>query len=371
MLSHGGGRAYLPLSEFGQLFGAEPEVSSAAPGRANLIGEHTDYSGGFVLPVTVPQCTRVELRRRADAQVRIHSAQLGVTGEYRLGEEKARGDWLDYVQGVTALASGRPLHGFDARVDSGIPIGAGLASSAALTVALLRAVRELFGWTLDDLDLAGLAQRAEVEFVGAPVGVMDPLACSIGRTETALFIDTQSLRTEHVPLSKSLGLAVLHSGITHAHASGEYRIRRRECEEAARRLGVPSLRAVGPADLPRLAELPSPLDRRARHVVTENSRVLAAVGALKTEGLEELGALLDASHRSLRDDYQVSVPDLDQLVALARAAPGVYGARLTGGGFGGAVVVAARPSGLRAAMDAVAQRYRELTGRAGTVLVPI
>jgi galactokinase len=370
MLGHGGGRAYLPLSEFGQLFGAEPEVASSAPGRANLIGEHTDYSGGFVLPVTVPQCTRVELRRRHDGRVCVHSVQLGARGEYRLSEERRRGDWLDYVQGLTAGAGPLTLHGFDARIDSGVPLGAGLASSAALTVAFLRGLRQLFGWALDDLSLARLAQRAEVEFVGAPVGMMDPLACSVGIPGAALFIDTQSLRTEHVPLPRSLGLAVLHSGMTHAHASGEYRIRRRECEDAARRLGVPSLRAVGPADLPRIAELPSPLDRRARHVVTENARVLAAVEVLKAGALGELGALLDASHRSLRDDYQVSLPELDQLVALARAAPGVFGARLTGGGFGGAILVAARPSELRASMEAVAQRYRELTGRAGAVLVP-
>ncbi len=358
------------MSEFGQLFGSEPEVASTAPGRANLIGEHTDYSGGFVLPVTVSQCTRVELRRRPDDRVCVHSAQLGARAEYQLGEERRRGDWLDYLQGLTALAGPLPLHGVEARIDSQVPPGAGLASSAALTVAFLRGLRKLFDWALDDLSLARLAQRAEVEFVGAPVGVMDPLACSLGNSGAALFIDTQSLRTEQVPLPASLGLAVVHSGITHAHASGEYRIRRGECEEAARRLGVPSLRAVGPADLPRIADLPPPLDRRARHVVTENVRVLAAVEVLKAGALEELGALLDASHHSLRDDFQVSVPELDELVALARAAPGVYGARLTGGGFGGAILVAAHPQGLRASMEAVVQRYHEKTGRAGAVLVP-
>jgi galactokinase len=235
---------------------------------------------------------------------------------------------------------------------------------------MLRALRQAFGWELDDTRLALLGQRAEVEFVGAPVGVMDQMASSLGRPGTALFIDTQSLRTEQVPLPAGLGIAVVHSGISHDHASGEYRVRRRESEEASGAMGVSSLRALGVDDLPRIATLPSPLDRRARHVVTENARVLAAVEALRGGDLERLGALLAASHRSLRDDYQVSVPDLDRLVALAAEAPGVFGARLTGGGFGGAIVVAARPEGLRASMERVAERYRTQTGRTATVLVP-
>jgi galactokinase len=358
------------VSTFRELFGADPEVTADAPGRANLIGEHTDYSDGFVLPVTIPQRTRVELRTRDDDVARVHSAQLGRTETYQVGGEAPRRDWLDYVQGVTATCRPRPLGGFDARIDSDVPPGAGLSSSAALEVSMLRALRQAFGWELDDTRLALLGQRAEVEFVGAPVGVMDQMASSLGRPGTALFIDTQSLRTEQVPLPAGLGIAVVHSGISHDHASGEYRVRRRESEEASGAMGVSSLRALGVDDLPRIATLPSPLDRRARHVVTENARVLAAVEALRGGDLERLGALLAASHRSLRDDYQVSVPDLDRLVALAAEAPGVFGARLTGGGFGGAIVVAARPEGLRASMERVAERYRTQTGRTATVLVP-
>jgi galactokinase len=223
---------------------------------------------------------------------------------------------------------------------------------------------------MDDVALAMLAQRAEVEFVGAPVGVMDPLACSLGRSGAALFIDTRSLRTEHVPLPDALGIAVVHSGIRHDHASGEYRTRRAECEEATRVLGVPSLRVLSVDDLPRIEALPPPLDRRARHVVTENARVLQAVETLRSGRLEQLGALLAGSHRSLRDDFQVSVPAVDRLVALATETPGVFGARITGGGFGGAIVVAARPEGLRASMEDVAEEYRARTGHAATVLVP-
>ncbi len=359
------------MSTFREVFGAEPEVTAEAPGRANLIGEHTDYSGGFVLPVTIPQRTQVQLRRRTDGVARVHSVQLGETQTYRLGAEAPRHDWLDYVQGVTAVARPRTLSGFDARVDSEVPLGAGLSSSAALEVSMLRALRQSFGWELDDVRLALLGQRAEVEFVGAPVGVMDQMASSLGEPHAALFIDTQSLRTERVALPAGLAIAVVHSGISHDHASGEYRARRRECEQATLALEVTSLRSLTAEDLPQIAELPSPLDRRARHVVTENARVLEAVEALRIGALERLGALLAASHRSLRDDYQVSVPDLDRLVTLAAEAPGVFGARLTGGGFGGAIVVAARPDGLRASMERVAERYRTQTGRTATVLVPI
>lgn len=355
---------------FRRLFGAEPEVTGEAPGRANLIGEHTDYSGGFVLPVALPLRTRVELRRRADDVAQVRSEQLEETATYRVGAEKPRRGWVDYVQGVTMVARPRSVAGFDARIDSTVPPGSGLSSSAALEVAMLRALREAFHWELDDVGLALLAQRAEVEFVGAPVGVMDQLVASLGSPRAALFIDTQSLRTEQVPLPAALGIAVVHSGISHDHASGEYRVRRRECEEATRALGVASLRSLTVEDLPRIEQLPAPLDRRARHVVTENSRVLEAVEALRIGALERLGALLAASHRSLRDDYQVSVPDLDRLVALAAEAPGVFGARLTGGGFGGAIVVAARPEGLRASMERVAERYRLQSGRTPTVLVP-
>jgi len=358
------------VSSFRELFGADPQAIAEAPGRANLIGEHTDYSGGFVLPVTIPQRTRVELRRRGDDLVQVHSAQVGRTETFRIRGEVSRHDWVDYVQGLTALARSWPLGGFDARIDSDVPAGSGLSSSAALEVGVLRALREAFRWTMDDIALAMLAQRAEVEFVGAPVGVMDPLACSLGRSGAALFIDTRSLRTEHVRLPDALGIAVVHSGIRHDHASGEYRTRRAECEEATRVLGVPSLRVLSVDDLPRIEALPPPLDRRARHVVTENARVLQAVETLRSGRLEQLGALLAASHRSLRDDFQVSVPAVDRLVALATETPGVFGARITGGGFGGAIVVAARPEGLRASMEDVAEEYRARTGHAATVLVP-
>lgn len=360
---------------FVELFGRPPEVSARAPGRVNLIGEHTDYNGGYVLPMVIPQETRVELARRPDAVVRAFSADIGAAGEqatYRLGEEARRGEWIDYVQGVTAVLarSFAPVSGFDVRIDSDVPVGSGLSSSAALSVALLRGLREAFGLSLDGVRIAQLGQRTETDFVGAPVGIMDPMVCSLGTPGTALFIDTRDLEHETIPFPEGAGLAVIASGISHSHADGEYRVRRYECERAAELLGVVQLRDLGPADLPRVAGLPAPLDRRARHVITEDARVLAAVAAMRAAELSNLGELFKQSHASLRDDYEVSVPEIDLLVDLANAEPSVLGARITGGGFGGCVVLLTRQGEEPAVAERVARTYRERTGKSGQVLVP-
>ncbi len=368
---------------FAELFGRPSEIVAEAPGRVNLIGEHTDYNGGYVLPLAIPQRTHAALARaatRAGADagpesrlVRAWSAEKPrPIAEYVLGEEAPGRGWLDYVQGVTwALAQdGFALGGFDLRVDSTVPVGGGLSSSAALEVALLRALRLAFGLDLDDVRLALVGQRAENGFVGAPVGVMDQMAASLAATGEALFLDTRDLTFERVPLPAAAELAVIDSALPHRNAGGEYRRRREECERAAGLLGVPQLRDVGAADLPRVAALPPPLDRRARHVVTEDERVPAAVAAMRAGDLSRLGELLDASHRSLRDDFEVSTPEVDLLVALARGEPGVHGARMTGGGFGGAVVVLAERGAARAAAERAARAYHEKTGRAGRVLVP-
>jgi galactokinase len=328
---------------FQQQFGYPPAVVASAPGRVNLLGEHTDYNEGFVLPVALPLRTTVALAPRADDRVCVGSSNL--TGNsprtYRLGEEIPGGGWLDYVQGVTARlrAEGHSLPGLDVWIASDLPLGSGLASSAALLVALLRALRAALALPLDDLALARLAQRVENAFVGARVGIMDQLAASLGESGSALFLDTRALRWERIPLPRQLGLVVLDSGVAHQHAAGDYNTRRAECERACALLGVTALRDIALADLPRVAALPSPLRERARHVVTENARVLEAVAALRAGDLPRLGALCRALHASQRDDYAVSLPAIDRLVALAEAEPGVYGARLTGGGFGGAILV--------------------------------
>ncbi|MGE3177637.1 MAG: galactokinase [Vicinamibacterales bacterium] len=348
-------------------------VAADAPGRVNLIGEHTDYHEGFVLPTVIPQRTRVELRRRSDDLVRAESLTLG-TGwvEYRLGEEEPGRGWLDYVQGVTkaVVRAGLRLKGFDLRVASTVPVGAGVSSSAALEVSLLRGLRLLFDLPLDDVGIARAGQAAETLFVGAPVGIMDQMASSLGRDGEALFLDTRSLATQRIPIRPDLALVVIDSGITHQHAGGAYVTRRRESFEAAARLGVTHLRDLTPDSLPRVEALPPLLARRARHVITENQRVLDAVAALQGGDARRLGALLTASHASMRDNYETSLPDIDALVEIALRQDGVFGARLTGGGFGGAVVAVARAAAAAAIGAEVCAAYARRTGRSGTVLVP-
>ena len=350
-----------------------PDIVADAPARVNLIGEHTDYSEGLVLPLSLPLRTRVELRLRQSSGVRART-DLGADEEdgYRLGDERPGRGWLDYLQGVTfALRqAGFALGGFAVDIRSNIPAGGGLASSAALTVAVLRALRQAFRLPLDPLTVARLARAAETDFVGAPVGMMDPLAASLGTPGQALCIDTRSLVAEPVPLPDAIEVGVVHSGISHRNAGGTYAERRRESDAAARALAVAALRDVGPADLGRVAQLPSPLDRRARHVVTENARVVAFRAALKDGAVEELGPLLAASHVSLRDDYAVSHPDVDTLVALAGADPDLLGARMSGGGCGGVVVFLARAGCAARAGGRLAAAYRARTGRPGALLVP-
>lgn len=359
---------------FEQLFGAPPSVRASAPGRVNLIGEHTDYNGGYVLPTTIPQRTIVELLPRPGGAVRVASVDVGQPApfEYVVGTESRRGRWIDYVQGITWVLthSGLVVGGADIRIESTVPLGAGLSSSAALEIALLRAFREAFTLPIDDVPMARLGQQAEHQFVGAPVGVMDQMACLLAGDGEALFLDTRSLEWTVVPIPSSAELVVVNSGVAHNHAKGDYRTRRAECERAARLLGVTQLRDLGAQDLPRIMSLPEPLGRRARHVVTEDDRVLAAVTALRAGDVQELGRLFCASHESMRDDYEVSVQEIDLLVELARAMPGVYGARLTGGGFGGSVVMLVEPGRGRAVADVIAAEYGTRTGRAATVLVP-
>jgi galactokinase len=348
-------------------------ATAEAHGRVNLIGEHTDYHDGFVLPMIIPQLTRVELTLRQDQRVRVTSAKVtSVPAVYDAGGEQPGRGWLDYVQGVTAMLAraGHRVPGFDLHIESDIPVGAGLSSSAALTVSLLRGLRVLLEIGFDDVTLAKIARSAETDFVGAPVGIMDQMACSLGRDGEALFLDTRTLATESFALPASFELAVIDSGIEHRHAGGSYVARRRESFDAAARLGVRFLRDFDLSDLHRLAALPPLLARRARHIVTENERVLAAVGALRAGNAERLGDLLNQSHRSLSNDYEVSTPDVDLMVSIAQGHQAVFGARMTGGGFGGAIILLAHPGAGRDAAADICMAYTRHSGRNAVVLIP-
>jgi galactokinase len=364
-------------SDFQRLFARPAHLSVSSPGRVNLIGEHTDYNEGLVLPTPIPQRCTMVFAKRDDRTVRVHSVQKGETLEYTLGAEAAGRDWLDYVQGVTEVLSqdGIQIGGFDALVSSDVPLGSGLSSSASFLVTTLKGLRELYGLTLDDVQVAKLAQRAENGLVGARVGLMDQMACSLGKDGEALLIDFKTLEYRSVPLPESIELVILHSGVTHSLAGHDdgtrnYKTRRLECERACALLGVSSLRDLNEADLPRINELPEPFNRRARHVVTENARVLRAVQALEANDLEQVGALFYASHASMRDDYDVSEPEIDRIVELARGTTGIYGARLTGGGFGGSVVMLAARGRGRAAGEAIASRYAAESGQTPRLLSP-
>jgi galactokinase len=362
-------------TSFASAFGRDATITAAAPGRVNLIGEHTDYNGGLVLPLALPLEVRVALAPRSDATVRAWSANVPESearAEFTRSAERRTGGWIDYVQAVTSTltADGHAVGGFDLAIASDVPLGSGLASSAALLVAVLRGLRSAFSLALTDRDVAMAAHRAETGFVGAPVGVMDQLVASLGREGTALLIDTRTLDVADVPMPRGVELAVIDSGLRHQHATGDYRVRRDECMRAAARLAVPYLCALGRRDLPRLATLPAPLDRRARHVVTEHLRVAEAAEAMREGDVETLGRLWLASHASERDDFEVSLPAIDTLVDLAAADTAVHGARLTGGGFGGAVILLCHAGEASAAAARVRHAYQTKTGHAGRVLLP-
>ncbi|WP_243026940.1 galactokinase [Thermus albus] len=320
---------------FKEIFGTLPEASAQAPGRVNLLGEHTDYQEGYVLPAPLPYFTQVEAAK-AEGRVEAYSETLKELRARPLGSP-AQGDFLDYLLGVVwALReAGHKVPGARFYIRSQVPIGAGLSSSAALEVAALRALRTLYRLPLSDRDLALLGQKAEAAYVGVRSGIMDQMAASLGEPGKALFLDTRTLAYENLPLPAGVRVAVLDLGLGRHLREAGYNQRREEAEEAARRLGVRSLRDVG--DLCLVESLPPPLDKRARHIVGENLRVLKGVEALRKGDARAFGELMVQSHRSLAENYQVSLPELDALVEAALEA-GAHGAKLTGAGFGGAVV---------------------------------
>jgi galactokinase len=349
---------------FTERFGTAPEGVWAAPGRVNVIGEHTDYNDGFVLPVALPHTTRAAVGRRTDGRLALASLQGdGAVVELAMVDlAPGRPDgWAGYPAGVVDGLRDRLPGGVSVLVDTDVPVGAGLSSSAALTCSVALALSDLVAPHLTRVDLVELARRSENDFVGAPTGILDQSASLLCEAGHALFLDTRSRTTQQVPLdmpAAGLELLVVDTGTSHTHADGGYGDRRRECEEAALRLGVPALR-----DVPDVAAL-SALDddvlrRRARHIVTENARVLEIVGILRGEGdPRSIGPVLSEGHVSLRDDFEISTPELDACVAAALDA-GAHGARMVGGGFGGSAVVLVDRDRAEAVAEAVRKRFAE------------
>ncbi|MEP7162058.1 MAG: galactokinase [Dermatophilaceae bacterium] len=334
-------------SDFAKVFGREPDGQWWAPGRLNLIGEHTDYNDGFVLPLALHFGVTATAGLRADPVLRVRSVQQDDTVVLPLAEiaPDTVDGWAAYVAGVAwALREqGHPLPGLDVLVDGTVPVGAGLSSSAALECAVAIAWNDLAALGLSRTELAAVARRAENDVVGAPTGVMDQMASLYGRQGYLVFIDTRSLTVEHVPLdlnSFGLSLLVIDTRAPHALVDGEYAERHQSCAQAAELLGVPALRDISLDDLPQaLAQLSDELlQRRVRHVVTENARVLHVVTALRDgDDPRTIGSVLTASHASMRDDFEITVPQVDTAVTAALTA-GAHGARMTGGGFGGCVL---------------------------------
>jgi galactokinase len=330
-----------------------------APGRVNLIGEHTDYNEGFVLPIAIDLECVVRSRRTDDGAVRLRSRELAgaveLPADGSADPAAVRPPWGRLAAGVLRVLAerGRPPVGIDAALSSSIPIGAGLSSSAAFEVAIALAACAAAGFELPPLELALACQEAEHVATGVPCGIMDQLTSVSGRRDCALLIDCRSHEVEPVLLPGELAVLVVHSGLPRALAQSAYAERRRACEEAAARLGLRALRDATPEQV---AD-----DPRARHVVSEDERVLAAAEALRAGDVEQLGRLLSASHASLRDDFEVSTPELDALAA-ALERSGALGARLTGAGFGGCVVALALRADVVRVADEAARRYTATTG---------
>lgn len=356
-------------ADFEQLYGRAPDGVWSAPGRVNLIGEHTDYNEGFVLPFAINRRTVVALGAREDAVLRVASSFADEVAEIQLSElaPAALAGWSAYPLGV-AWALGQfgadlaGVPGADLYIDSVVPVGAGLSSSAAIESAVAIALNDVWQLGFSRETLARVGQLAENKAVGAPTGIMDQSASLLGKADSAVFLDCRSLEAEIVDLgfdAAGLALLIIDTGVSHSHANGGYADRRASCERGASIMGVPSLRDLSVDDLDRArAELDDETFRRVRHIITENQRVLDTVATLKSSGAASIGELLDASHISMRDDFEISVPELDLAVEVAQA-NGALGARMTGGGFGGAAIALVPVEGVSRIQVAVDGAFAE------------
>ncbi len=364
---------------FTEFDSGEPRVFRA-PGRVNLIGEHTDYNGGFVLPMAIDREAAVAIAVRGDRRIRAHSTNLNETAEFDLDNqtERIQGFWLNYIEGVARLLERRniELKGADLLIWSDVPGGAGLSSSAALEIVTGLALTKIAGKTVDGKTLALVGQQAEHEFVGAKVGIMDQFVSANAQKGFALLLDCRSLEFENVPLdTKDIAVVICDTRVKHDLATSEYNTRRAECEEAVEILKrflpeILQLRDVSVAEFEDYqSKLPEVIRRRARHVVTENARVLQAAKALRENDLKEFGSLMRLSHASLRDDYEVSCRELDLMVEIAETCPGVLGARMTGGGFGGSTVNLVLKENIDEFTRKIAARYERETKIEPAILI--
>jgi len=332
---------------------------AVAPGRVNIIGDHTDYNEGFALPVAIDVSVMAMAAPRDDGTVRVLSLDYEEQDEFSVGEVKRGQSWRDYVRGAvwSLREAGHGVKGADLAIESNVPQKSGLSSSAAVELAVGAAVAAASELSIEDLELARLAQRAENEFVGVQCGIMDQLAIVFARAGQALLVDCRSLEMDEIPLGEEndVAIVVIESGVERDLSKTPYNERREECAEAARQLGVKSLRDLTYSWLTEARHrMPDALFRRAQHVLSENDRVIRATAALRKGDATAAGKLMYESHASLRDEFEVSTPELDEIVDLTKRVDGVLGARLTGAGFGGSVVVLVRPD----AVDALAERVR-------------
>jgi galactokinase len=365
--------------EFLVTYGRAPQWIAAAPGRVNIIGEHTDYNGGFVLPMAIEFYTLIAAAPNSSHTVNLRSAMNGESASVDLSKTLApgaRGHWTNYPKGVLAgfSALGLVLPGFDALIHSNVPVGSGLSSSAALEVAMATLLEAVAGYRLDPVDKALLCQKAEHDYAGVPCGIMDQFISTLGRKDCLLLLDCRSRQPSWVPLvDPSVAVLIVNTNVKHELASSEYSQRRRQCEAAAQALGVPSLRE---ATLEMLQKHAGTMDamsvRCARHVIGEINRTLGAVECINQSNWIELGLLMDASHESLKGDYAVSCAELDAVVDIAHSIGpqgGVFGCRMTGGGFGGCAVALIESAKQQAIAREIEALYLRRTGIAATLFV--
>ena len=361
------------IDAFRVQYGGQPSFVARAPGRVNLIGEHTDYNDGFVLPMAIDRFTWIAFNPRADDGIRVSSLNFDGQAQFSLGAmERQNGFWAEYVKGVAwALTSaGYSLRGWEGVIASDVPIGAGLSSSAAMEMATARAFSVSSGFAWQAAQMAQAGQKAENGWVGMNCGIMDQMISAAGKADHALLIDCRSLETKSVPLPSGTVVVVLDTATRRGLVDSAYNERRASCEAAARFFGVKALRDLSVAAFEaRAGELDDVIHRRARHVVTENERVLQAVAAMGQGDADALGRLMDASHVSMRDDFEISNPALNSIVTAARHQSGCYGARMTGGGFAGCGVALVKADVAQAFAASVANEYQAATGLTPAIYV--